>query len=103
VANSFFEIDTGILNQNIDEMRQQLENLKAKFDELISNINELDAMWDGPANDAFKLQFLEDCETYKDYCDVMTDYIECLEFASREYDSCESKVRSAIDAVRIEG
>jgi uncharacterized protein YukE len=68
---------------------------------MAAGINELDTMWDGQANDAFKAQFQKDEQLCETYCKALDDFIACLEYAAKEYENCENMVKQAVDAVRI--
>lgn len=101
MAINHFEVDTGILRQNTDDFSQQLNKMRSLFDDMFDGVNSLDSMWAGKAHDAFKTQFAADKETCEAFCKSVDEYIECLDYAKKEYDDCENKVHAAVDAVKI--
>lgn len=101
MSANYFEVDTGILDQNIGDITQQLAKMRSIFAEMFDGINSLDAMWEGQAHDAFKTQYTKDNATCDSFCKAIDEYIECLSYAQKEYNDCESKVHAAVDAVRI--
>ena len=99
--SDFFEIDTAILNRNISSLRDELEILQNEFRLMLEGITELDGVWEGPAKKAFSVQFQGDYSIFTDYCKDISKLIDSLEYASKEYDNCEGKVKAAIEAIRI--
>lgn len=96
-----FEVNLSNLNSDINNARHSLDyiekNIKGMFDE----IKELDAMWDGDANDAFNVQFNSDYEMMLDVCKNIEKIIVSMEFAKQEYAKCENSVSSAVRAMKF--
>lgn len=58
-------------------------------------------MWEGPANQAVRQRFQGDYERMQALCGSVEDLLNTLESIRQEYDGCESRVRDAVDALRI--
>jgi len=86
--------DIGILQETVAALRSQMQ-------EMFDNIVELDAMWEGSANAAFNVQFRSDYENMESMCKTFDSIIECLEYANKEYNSCENAVYDIVAAVSI--
>ncbi len=93
---------------NTDTLRSQVENLRTEIGQAESEmakmyeaVQELDGMWDGPANEAFKTQFLDDKEFMEELCKTVREIIGSMDNARTEYEVCESAVRQLIDEIRI--
>ena len=66
---------------------------------MITDMTELDAMWDGPANQVFMMQFNNDTQYAEEICNMVKKLIECMEYAKKQYDYCESEVSSLISSI----
>ena len=99
--NNFFEVDTVQLNNSAEALREKLAALRIQFSAMSQSVAELSGLWEGTAKQAFQVQFDKDYADFEDYCKSVSELIDSLETASREYDSCEDKVRAAVDAVRV--
>ena len=75
-----------------------LMNLNGLFQQQVGKLmqheEELDARWDGQANDAFKVQFASNCESLNSFYTVIGEYIQMLESVATIYDT---KEQQAID------
>ena len=96
-----FEINIQSLNADISRIEGNLNfinnNLKAMFDE----IAQLDAMWDGSANEAFNVQFKSDYEMMIQVCKNLKALLESMQNARDTYLKCESNVSSEISKIRV--
>ncbi len=101
MAIGCFEVDTDYLRQTVNDLRQYLQVLKNTHAELRDKMTEISSMWEGPAKDAFHLQFKTDCTELVEVCKQIEDILKSMEHAVKEYDACDDKVRSIIDAIRI--
>lgn len=98
---SCFEVDTGYLRQSAGGLRQDLKSVQALCGDLSDMMAGISGMWEGPAKDAFHLQFSDDCAAFTQSCKQLDEIIESMEHAANEYDACDSKVRSIVDAISI--
>ena len=94
-------IDTSILATDIGELRERLEAARNQLKDMFAQITELDAMWDGPANEEFKKQFGIDYENANEMCNTVEKLIESMEFAKAEYDKCDAEVSDIVAAITI--
>lgn len=99
MANKEIEIETNTLASDINELTSELEVAKKYIQTMASDMTELDAMWDGPANEVFMMQFDHDVQYAEEICGMLKNLIGCMEFAKKQYDSCESEVRSLIASI----
>lgn len=94
-------VDTATLESDICELREALESARNQLGMMFDDVAELDAMWDGPANDEFKRQFGIDHDNAQKMCDAVGALIESMEFARDRYDRCEGEVRDIIAGIAI--
>ncbi len=101
MAIGCFEVDTDYLRHTVADLRQYLQVLKNTHAELWDKMTEVSGMWEGPAKDAFHLQFKTDCAELIEVCKQIEDVLKSVDNAVKEYDACDDKIRSIIDAIRI--
>lgn len=95
------EIETRKLQSDIDSLKEHLAGMRKTGDQMMSGIQALSAMWEGEAKDAFTVQFQADYQTLNNMADVIEELIQDLEQARQEYDSCEERVASIIQSIRV--
>lgn len=96
-----FEISLSNLDRDISNMRSELEFIRKNIKRMFDEIGELDAMWDGEANDAFNVQFHSDYEMMLNVCKNIEKIILSMEFARQEYAKCENSISSAVQGMRF--
>lgn len=101
MAGAFIEVDTQQLELDKEAMREQLQQVQKELKKVYAEMEELDAMWDGPANIAFRQQFANDREEFEGICKEIESMIESLTYAKGEYEKCENQVSAAIAAISI--
>lgn len=101
MAEDLIEISTTTLDKNIAEISVDLKGVRSDLKGMFDSILQLDAMWDGPANDAFNKQYRIDHEALNAICGAVDHLIDCMEFASGEYNKCESSIGASIAAIRV--
>lgn len=94
-------VDTSILTTDIVDLQEALDRVRRQLTDMFTQVEELDAMWDGPANDEFKRQFANDYENSKELCDVVESIIECMQYAKGQYDLCENNINQIINSINI--
>lgn len=95
------EINIATLDGDIASMQEELEALRAEVGKAFDSIQDLDRMWNGPANDAFNQAFQNDKTAMDDMCATMAGLISYMENARDEYRKCEEAVSAEIDAIKI--
>ena len=101
MAAGCFEVDTGNLRKDINALRQYLQTIEHAHAELRDKITEVSGMWEGPAKEAFHLEFKNDCAELIEVCKQMREVLESMDTAATEYDSCDSRIKSIIDAIQV--
>lgn len=100
-ANEKLEIETTRLQKDIDDLRSHLRQIEQKGEQMMSGINALSQMWEGPAKEMFIAQFQSDYKSLQSMEDILETLIKNLEFAKENYDICETNVSSIISSIRI--
>ena len=65
MANQEITVNTDTLASDIAELTSRLNMARRMLTDMFAQIQELDAMWDGPANNEFNRQFANDHENAK--------------------------------------
>ncbi len=101
MANREIAVNTSTLSGDINELRGALGDARAYLTEMFNQLGELDLMWDGPANEAFKKQFANDYENAKNLCNTIDSLLGNMEYAREQYDACENEIRGIVSAISI--
>lgn len=101
MANQEITINTDSLASDISELERTLATARKMLDDMFSQIQELDAMWEGPANEIFNRQFANDYENAKGLCATVQSLAACMQYAKEQYNSCENQVNGIVSAIKI--
>lgn len=101
MATGYFEVDTDNLRHDVNTLQQYLQVIGQAHAELRDKMTEVSQMWDGPAKEAFHLQFKNDCAELVEICKQMREILESMDTAAKEYVACDYKVRNVIDAIQL--
>jgi len=94
-------VNTDDLQRDINEMRNSLNQVKRRTDSMFQEINALNGMWEGSAHEAFARQFSADYQVMQELQKEVGKLIECMQYADKEYLSCESSINTIINSIRI--
>ena len=97
----YIEVDITTLEQDIDELKETLRLAKNGEADMFETIKELDAMWEGPAHEAFSRQFTADRQILQAFLDNVEGMVESMENAKNSYRKCEASVRTEIEKIKI--
>ena len=86
-----FEVDTRLVQQTASELRQMNSKFQKQVNDLEASKRSLDSKWDGEANDAFNLAFMEDKGYMTQFFNVIQQYCQALETIVREYNDAERR------------
>lgn len=101
MATGCFEVDTDNLRRDVNILQQHLQVIEQAYAGLRDKMTEVSGMWEGPAKEAFHIQFKDDCAEFIEVCKQMREVLESMDAAAKEYDSCDSRIKSIIDAIQV--
>ena len=101
MAAGCFEVDTDILQRDTNTLRQHLQAISLAHTELCDKMTEVASMWEGPAKEAFHLQFKNDCTQLAEVIKQIREVLDSMDVAVKEYNSCDDRVKGIIDAIQI--
>ena len=94
-------VDSTALKNEVFTMARALEQLETRIDEAYLATRELDNMWDGPANAAFREDFNNDRLVLLEMCDSLRRLVDSMGTSRMEYERCGAEVMSIVDGIRI--
>lgn len=94
-------VDTNTLQNDIKDMQDALGKVKEKSERMFDGIDALGSMWEGDSHDAFIRQESADRQKMQELWEVIERLIECMQYADKEYMSCENTVHSIIKTIQI--
>lgn len=98
---NFIEVDTVQLNQDKNTAHDMIISVQADLERIYQQVVELDAMWDGVANEAFIKVFASDRQLFDMICGEGKALVNSINSARIEYEKCEVQVNDVIKAIRI--
>lgn len=101
MAITYIEVDTALLKADVEELETNTANARKSLESLAAELEELNTMWSGRANMAFRKQANSDCAAMENMLREMDKLAECMKHAGKEYENCENNVKSAVDGIRI--
>jgi len=98
---SIIEVDTGALASDFSRLEQLIEQLRSAKNNLIKEMNEIDSMWEGPANAVFINQYSQDNEMFEHLIESLNRAVGCVGFARQNYDECDSEVSDLVSSLNV--
>ena len=98
---SRIEVNTAQLSGDIKRLRAALRQTRGHVENLQAKMTEMNGMWEGPTNQAIRRRFQADHQRMLALCASLEELIQILESIRQTYDTCEDKVRTTVDALRI--
>lgn len=95
------EIDTNALNSDKSSMSEELQQIQNELKALQDEMETMNSWFTGPAATAYRNRMAEEIENAMSVCTYLTEYISCMEQASRTYLECEQSVESVVNRIRI--
>lgn len=95
------ETDTSALARDAGSLDSKTARIEREAEGMFTAVRELDAMWDGPANETFVKMFRQDYETLRELCRALHTLAGCMSQAGRTYEVRENEVGGVVSAIRI--
>lgn len=94
-------VSTENLEKDIIRLKGVLADLRKNKDKMVQEIEQLNSMWSGTANQMFTKQFTSDCISFDSLCRTIEEMIQAMEHAKTEYEKCDNRVYGIVSAIRI--
>ncbi|MBR3307993.1 MAG: hypothetical protein IKI75_12170 [Lachnospiraceae bacterium] len=94
-------VNTVTLGGKVGDLNDDLNKLRGNIGKMYEAVEALDRMWDGPANDTFRAQFMNDKNDMDELFGEIQKVFDSMETAKKEYEICEGDVSQMIASIRI--
>lgn len=98
---SYIRMDTDMMKNTISDMQSLLDQLQETANQAYNDVAELDTMWDGAANTAFKNEFRRDKNHMQTLIMSIREYLIAFNNAREEYRACENQVEELVRLISI--
>ena len=93
--------DTVDLKNRVETLKEKLNVLRASHDTMVDQINALNGMWKGKANDSFRVEFSKDCREIEAMFETIDGIINAFDDSRVEYEKCENEVDGLVNEIRV--
>lgn len=90
------ELSTENMRQAASDFAVKIEAWSSLKDEIWALLADLDAMWDGDANNAFNALIAEDEPKFTRLLEMMETYKEAINTAAAKYDEGENEIKNIV-------
>ena len=95
------KVNTSRLNTDAETVAGLLQGIKTGLSDMKEQVNQLDAMWDGPGSEAFKKAFWDDMDAMAEAVKNLDSMQAYERNAKTKYESCEQKVGAIVAGIRV--
>lgn len=89
-------VNTDNMRSTATVFQEKINDWNSLVQQLWSLMEELDAMWDGDANEAFNAMVTEDKPKFERLAQMMETYKTAIDTAASKYDSGEAEVKNIV-------
>lgn len=90
------ELSTESMRNAANEFANKIDEWNGMKEEIWALLADLDAMWDGDANDAFNALIAEDEPKFAKLLEMMTTYKDAINSAAQKYEETENDVKTIV-------
>lgn len=98
---NYIRVSTEQLERDRTEIQEELSGIYKAVEELGDEMQSLAATWEGPAWQTFQSQVASDIENMQRINEKIAEFISHMEYAEKEYESCDNQVQDLIARIRI--
>ena len=95
------KVNTNRLKDAVTDINGYIKSIEKEITDLKSHNTALDAMWDGPSSEAFKMAFAEDIAALEQIVKSITSLNEYEDNARVQYDKCEQRVADLVNQIKV--
>ena len=93
------KVNTDALNSDSNELLTEVNSILSLTSKMYDSVQELNSMWKGKANEAFREQFTKDYEKTKQFLESLRRFSQTLKDDSTAYVTCEANVSSYVGRI----
>ncbi|MBQ3178575.1 MAG: WXG100 family type VII secretion target [Clostridia bacterium] len=90
------ELSTEMMRQAANDFAAKIADWNGMKDEIWTLLADLDAMWDGDANEAFNALIAEDEPKFTRLLEMMETYKDAINTAAQKYDEGEGEIKNIV-------
>ena len=91
--------DTDILNNEVVQLKNEIEVAKQLIDRVYVVMDELNATWEGAANQVFRTVALQDRGDLLEICDIIEGIVESMQDSNNDYRQTDEEVTKLIQTL----
>ncbi|MBR3039695.1 MAG: WXG100 family type VII secretion target [Lachnospiraceae bacterium] len=91
--------DTDIMNNEVKNIRDELEVARTMIEKTYVAMGELDAMWEGIANEAFRTAFARDQEGMYELCETIEEITQSMQESKDDYRKSDEEVNELVQSL----
>lgn len=88
---SYIQVTSSELRNKAEELRGLNQRYSTEIENMLSNQNNLNSMWEGEAKDAFNQAFNQDKGKLDSFKNAIDTYIQALNTIAQRYEEAEKK------------
>ncbi len=94
-------VNTGSLDHTKENVANQIRQIRSQISSMRSNVQAMNAMWEGEAHTTFNAHFLSDINKLEQLCGMLDGIVNYEGNAVTEYNRCEKEVGAIVDSIRV--
>ena len=95
------KVDVTKLTNDSNEIEKSISEMKKQMQALQRQSAILDSMWDGPASEAFKKEFITDMKAFSTILNNLHRISNYETLAKKKYSTCEKRVGQIVDRIKV--
>lgn len=95
------QMDKTKMAGDIQRFEERINRFTVSHNRMVQKTGELDAIWAGPAKEAYIQQYVKDCERLNEFRNLLIEMQEALIFAQKKYELCNQEVSAVIEGIVI--
>ena len=101
MSGTYIEVDERQIGKDAAEYANNIAEAKRKLEEFKTELDSLNNLWTGKANEAFKKQVEKDYIMMKSVISELEKLCNSIKNAKKEYQRCEIEVNDVINKIKI--
>lgn len=97
----WIKVNTNRLRNDASDVKAHIQGIRNRITDLRAHAMALDAMWDGPSSDTFKMAFMNDIDGLDMIMASLDSMNEYEDLARQKYDECEGKVSDLVNQIHV--
>lgn len=101
MAGKTIEVNTSTLKNDVSAIFSEITGLKNDVQRLRTTLDQLSAMWDGNAKNAFMTAAKDDIQRLEELINAVKKFTDKTDTSRSEYEKCENSVAGIIASIKV--